>query len=276
MNINPQSTLSIVRQLSDPSDSGTYYVQAVVRNSATGTTLETINLTDNTGQRFTGSYQTPADGSGTGLYIDITTTVYTDSGYTTESTNYGIDCQTYFVHQQWNHAFGIGAGGEVNYDKIRSIVNDEITNREQYVPPAQRDYTSDLAGLEERINQAISTAVANIQFPEQETVDLASAVEQVRDAIEQATISIIDTIDMKEVTPETDLTQVTQYLQTMQEIPQKLQEATQAVQGLQDYFGLKEAAEEFMGKLPKRAQEAQYATPQGPDNTLRARKLMGI
>jgi hypothetical protein len=279
MNINPQSTLRIVRQLSDPSDSGTYYVQAVVRNSATGAALQTINLTDEGDQRFTSSYQTPADVSGNGFYIDITTTVYTDAGYTTVSTDYSRDTQTYHVQQAWNHAMGIGGGMDVNYDKVRRIIKEELAAQEKLEIPESKDLTPEMLGMERRIKDAVSQAVASIRFPEQVQPDLDRVINEVRSTIEQAVNATLMSIESKEVTPLTDLTPIAQQIQQLpfDELQQKLDEAVQTIQSFQDFAALKDATEEFMARIPKRAQNTNLQRPNPQEGmALRARKLMGI
>src|SRR3990167_2297855 len=101
LQLNPREYFPIVRQLNDPLDVGTYYVQAIIRNARTGATLDTLSLTDEGGQRFSyTTWQTPADTSGLGLFITITLTVYTDSGYTEKAGNYGIEQQTYLIQER--------------------------------------------------------------------------------------------------------------------------------------------------------------------------------
>ena len=87
--LTPQKIFTIVRGLENHIDTATYYVQAVIRNSRTNAIIDTINLTDRDGYRFSKEWQVPADPSGEGLVIDIVTSIYTDSGYTTKSENYG-------------------------------------------------------------------------------------------------------------------------------------------------------------------------------------------
>ena len=278
MNVNPNSALRIVRQLSDTTDTTTYYVKAVVRYSATGAVLETVNLTDEGDQRFTGMYATGSDASGNGFYIDITTTVYTDDTYTTLATNYGVEAQTYHVIQHWQHALGVGSGGgDVNYDKLRKIIKEELSMQEKLELPEQRDFTPALIEREKRLVKELELAIRSIQFPEQIQPDLEMVINSLNASIVEATDAIINAVELKPVTEPTDLSRVEQLLSTIQDIPQRLQEATQSVSSLQDYFGLKEAAEEFMGKLPKRAAESNYQTPDPRAGLAqRANKLLGL
>ena len=284
MNINPQSTLRIVRQLADPSDAGTYYVQAVVRNSATGATLETINLTDAGDQRFTGSYNVPGDASGNGFYIDVTTTVYTDAGYTTKSGNYGIEAQTYHVQQAWNHAMGIGGGADVNYDKVRRIIQEELAAQEKLEIPEAKDLTPEMLGMERRIKDAVSQAVASIQFPAQKEPDLQMVVNTLRAAIDDALNTTLIAVDQKDVTPQTDLAPVLQAVENLPipqivEATQNLNQLVQTLQELvntqQDVSQMKAAAEEFMKKVSPRTINVPKERPEDAMQ-LRARRLLGV
>ena len=116
--LSPQEAFPIVYVLADPNDSATYYVRSVMRNSSTGAIVQInganfVNLTDGGNRRFTRTIQAPNDPSGQGFWVDIVTTVYTDSGYTTKSENYFEQCDKYLVQQRWNYAQGAG-GGSLN------------------------------------------------------------------------------------------------------------------------------------------------------------------
>lgn len=128
MQIKPQQPFPIVRQLGDPTDTNTNYVQAVVRDSLFGTVLAKIDLNDDGAQRFEANYLVPADVSGMGLYIDITTTVYTDSEYSVVNPNYEIVNACYLALQPLTIGMGLGGGNgggvEIDYKKIAAIIND--------------------------------------------------------------------------------------------------------------------------------------------------------
>lgn len=282
MNILPQSTLRIVRQLSDTSDSGTNYVQAVVKNSATSAVLDTINLTDEGSQRFTGSYFTAPDASGNGYYLDITTTVYTDSGYTTINTNYARETHTYHVYQEMMH-FG-GGGVEVNYDKIRRLIKEELAAQEKMEIPEQRDLTPEMLGMERRIKEAVQQAISGIQFPAQVKPDLDRVIRDVNSKVDEAINTMLIAVDQKEVTPETDLMPVMQAIENLP-IPQ-IVEATgnlndlvvtleELVNTQQDVTQMKQAAEEFMKKVGPRTLNVKKENPQDAMQ-LRARRLLGV
>lgn len=283
MNINPSSPLRIVRQLSDPSDVATYYVQAVVRNSASGTVLETINLTDNGDQRFTGTYQTGPDGSGNGFYIDVTTTVYTDAGYTTKSGNYGIEAETYHVIQAWSHALGGGGGfsPDVNYEKVRQIVQEELGKLEKPEPPVIPDLMPELLRLEQRL----TASVGAINIPEQKEVDLEPVLQEVRTSVDNAINTLLLAVDSKEVTPETDLSSVLSAIEGLpnEELVNAAKQLSEAVNTIkeildtqEDVSQMKQAAEEFMSRVSPRTLDVGKKKEEPQDaNLLRARKLLG-
>lgn len=276
MNINPQSTLRLVRQLTDPSDVGINYVQATARNSATGDIVATVNLTDAGNQRFTGSLTTPADASGMGYYLDVTTKVYTDAGYTTLNTNYAIETMTYFVYQQSVH---IGGGGaDVSYDKIRKIVKEELDAQEKTELPEIRDVVPELLASERRVREAIGSAVAGIKMPEQVRPDLDGAVARLQSAIDDAVNTLLIAVDQKEVTPETDIEPIMQDMRSI--VPQlaarvdALKATVDAVVGFtvqtkQEYDATQSAVDDFVGRVKTKE-------PQVNMSQLRARKLLSI
>jgi len=126
MILRPQEYFTIARGLEDHTDSVTYYVRAVVRNARTDALIDTVDLTNQGTRRFSKPWQVPADTSGEGFYILVTTTVYTDSAYTTKSANYGEKFDTYLVQERINPNLGNGGGAEVDYKKVRKIVQEEI------------------------------------------------------------------------------------------------------------------------------------------------------
>lgn len=284
MNILPQSTLRIVRQLTDPFDTDTNYVQAVVRNSTSGDIVATLSLTDKTGQRFTGEYTTPPDNSGMGYYLDVTTTVYTDAGYTTKNTNYAIEAHTYFVHQPPVHLGG-GGGADVNYEKIRKIVKELLDEQEKTELPEIRDLTPELLASERRIKESVTSAVSSIRIPEQVRPDLDGAVSRISDRLDDAVNTLLLAVDQKEVTPETDLSPVMQsidalpneqILVTMDDLRTMVATLQELVNTQQDVDSMRKAAEEFMGKVSPRTLSAPKEKPKEDTTTLRARRLLGV
>lgn len=284
MNVLPQSTLRLVRQLTDPYDTGTNYVQAVIRNSTTGDIVATVNLTDEDNQRFTGAYTTPPDISGMGYYLDVTTTVYSDDAYTTKNTNYAIEAHTYFIHEQKVHLGG--GGGDVNYDKIRKIVKEILDGQDKPEMPTIKDLTPEIKAMEQRIKDSVASAVSSIRFPEQVRPDLDGVVARISSTVENATNAVLMAVEQKEVTPETDLTPITQAIEALpnEEIltaMQELQTLTQTLQELvntqQDVDAMRMAAEEFMDKVKPRTLTTPKEKPKEENTSaLRARRLLGV
>lgn len=173
--IRPGEVFPIVRQLGDPADTGTYYVQAVVRNSRTGTTIQTINLTDGGNQRFTGSWTAIQDSSGQGLYVDITTTVYTDSGYTSVSDLYTKENIVLLVDLRWGASFrGFGGGGDVSYTRIRNIVREEL-DKTKFPEAKEVDFSEVLGAI-----SSLSTKIQGISFPETDLSDVLVQLGSIR------------------------------------------------------------------------------------------------
>lgn len=133
MQLHPRESFTVTRQLQNPYITDTFYVRAVIRNAKTDAIIDTLDLDDKTGQRFTKAWQVPADVSGQGFWVSIITSVYTDSGYTTKSENYGDEEHTYLVQDRFNHNLGgVGGGGaDVDYKKIRKIIKEEIASMEK-------------------------------------------------------------------------------------------------------------------------------------------------
>lgn len=204
MIVQPQSRFPVVRQLSDPSDGGTYYVQAVVRKYVNDTeaVVDTLNLTNQGGQRFSKYWQTPADPSGEGLYISIVTTVYTDPAYTVKSDVYGLEETTYLIANRLTPLQRAGGGG-IDVRTMRRVMQEEIAK-------AKPDDTA-----EKKPKAAVKAAPARWD-------DILSAIDALKEAIPKAADpvdfapvmqgldALSQAIEAKEVTPATDLTPVLQ------------------------------------------------------------------
>ncbi|HEC66112.1 MAG TPA: hypothetical protein ENI23_12535, partial [bacterium] len=135
LQISPSKAFPITYVISDPSDSSTYFVQAIVRNASTNTTLETVDLTDQGGGIHSKDYTTPSDPSqtGTGLYIIITVTVFTDSAHTTKSGNYAIVTDQYLVKTIVDpHTIG---GGGADLVSMKRMLNETIEETLGKRPP---------------------------------------------------------------------------------------------------------------------------------------------
>lgn len=135
LQLHPRESFTVVRQLEDPFDTSTYYVRAVIRNAKSDALIETLDLVDKGNRRFSKSWLVPADVSGQGFWITILTTVYTDAGYTTKSENYGEKMETFLVQERYNaNLGGIGVGPDINYKKIRKIVEEVVVENKQEMP----------------------------------------------------------------------------------------------------------------------------------------------
>ncbi len=195
----PQRVFTVVRQITNHTDTATYYVRAVIRNAYTDAIIDTLNLTDKGGQRFKYDWQVPADPSGQGFYVSIVTSVYTDSGYTTKSENYGDEESTYLVSRNSTQGRLGGAGSGVDSFTVRSIIQEELDKRKPEpvtfpTIPTPKEY-------------------------EMRWDEVFGAIAEVRDAIDRIQPTNLSTvyaqldtlkraIEEKEVTPPTDLTPV--------------------------------------------------------------------
>jgi hypothetical protein len=262
--------------VSDPSDTATYYVRAVVRDSVSGAILATLDLEDKTGQRFAYNYVAPADRSGQGKYIDVTTTVYSDAGYTTRTGIYADENETYLVKSDTQLGGGFGMGEGVSYKEIRKIIKEELEKIEMPEMPEMKeakDLTPEMQAMETRIMGRIDA----IEIPRPERVDLNPILA----GLDEITNTLLVAIDNKEVTPETDLNPV---LEMVQQLPiQELMDVYQQAKEMTDTLNavvenqaeldqLRTAAEQFVNstktkKLPQ--------PKQGNPTLDRARRLLG-
>jgi len=137
--IEPKESIPITRQIEDPADTNTYYVRAYVRDAKTDELLDTVDLTDKTDQRFRGTVEAPHDPTGNGRYITITTKVFTDAGYTTESGLYGRVEQAFLVQTRYKFGIGGGGGADVSYERIRKVVQEELGKLPKTEIPKQKE-----------------------------------------------------------------------------------------------------------------------------------------
>lgn len=208
--LNPREVFTIVRQLQDHTDSATYYVRAVIRNSRTDAVIKTIDLFDKGSRRFTVPWDVIPDVSGLGTFIDITTSVYTDDAYTTKSGNYGDENETYLVYDRSKQGSGGGSGGwspEVDYKKIKKMLDTAIKDikfpkfPEMPEIPEFPEIEIDFSGIVGQLDQ-IKTMIDAI--PEPPPVNL----EPVLDAIMESGDRVIDAVSALPEPPPTDLTPV--------------------------------------------------------------------
>lgn len=174
--LEPREYFTISRQLDDPTDTATYYVRAEIRKAIDDSLIDTVDLEDVGGQRFRKKWQVPADPSGQGFYIVITTKVYTDNGYTNVSPNYGIDEKVYLVQKRYNPVLGAGGGVDVDYKKVRKIIQEEIKKIPKVeIPKAEK---VDLSSVYSELRE-IKRRVEGIKIPELK-VDLSEVIKELR------------------------------------------------------------------------------------------------
>lgn len=181
--LNPREAFTIFRGISKTNDSNTYYVQAVIKDARTNTTIDTVNLTDLGNRQFSKEWTVPADPSGQGFWIVIITTVYTDSGYTTKSTVYGEQFDNYLVFDRKNPWLGGGGGnggGDVDYKKIGKMIDEAISKIKIPSPQPQKDI--DLSELIAYLS-LIKSSVENIKIPEQKETDLSPILSEIKNSI---------------------------------------------------------------------------------------------
>jgi len=185
--IRPGFILPIVKQLQNTTETDTYYLRAVIKDTVKGTVLKTVNLTDEGSYRFRYDWSVPSFSNET--YIDISVTAYTDSGYTQISSYYGTWTEQYVIRNQVN--FGGGGGSGLSYSDIERIIKAEIAKIK--IPEyKETDLTQVLAILSELAKKnvdlspllsAIETNKANlekridgIRMPELDTKPIIDAL----------------------------------------------------------------------------------------------------
>lgn len=131
--LQPASQYPLIYQVF-PDDPATYYIQAVIRVSNTGKVWQTVNLTNSGGNRYVGFYTTPQDGF-SGVPIDITYYVYTDSGHTTLSQQYDTRNTEHFVLGLFTPSMGYSGGNDsLSKEDIAQIIRAEMRGQK---PPKE-------------------------------------------------------------------------------------------------------------------------------------------
>lgn len=182
-----------MRQLQDPNDSGTYYVRAVVRNALTDAIISTINLTDRGVQRFSKSWQVPADAVGLGFYITIETRVYTDVDYTVLSDTYGQEINTYLVDNRFRTLNAGGSGDSIDYKKVGKIFRETLAEFDFGFPSladigkllkGQLKFSDLLEAIGGVARQATGIAAAVSKVADKEAPDVEVDLGPILDAVE--------------------------------------------------------------------------------------------
>lgn len=207
LTLQPQKNFTVVRQIANHTDSATYYVQAVIRNAYTDDIIDTLQLTDKGGQRFKKDWRVPADPSGEGFFISIVTSVYTDSGYTTKSDNYGDEETTYLVIDRLRSGGGGSGvintgGGKLSAADVRRIMREELGKIEEKPEKHEKAPETPVERPEipmrwDEVIVAIKELGEAIKGIKQPDLDLSPVLSSIK--------SIENAIADKEVTPPTDL-----------------------------------------------------------------------
>lgn len=204
MTLQPLEDFVVARGLEDHTDSTTYYVRAVIRDAKTDVVITTLDLTDQgDGHRFTKKWQVPADQTGLGFYILITSSVYEDSGYTTKSQNYGDKYETYLVQQRMNPLLGGGGGGaDLDYKRVRKIVEEAVSAKLAEAPqpePVNLDFfrqpiLNALSGLRNDI-QAVDIPPADFSGVEYRLGLLEKAIKEIPKDDDSAVLKKLDDVE---------------------------------------------------------------------------------
>ncbi len=226
--LQPFSSFPIVRQISNHLDGTTYHVRARIYN-ASGDIIDTVNLESKGAQRYQSRYRVPADTSGQGAYISIITSVYTDSGYTTKSSNYGDEENTYLVFDRILGSRGGGGGGNLDIGTLRRVVAEELEKAKP--EPIEENEKPEIEEIDtispkiESIQSTIDTLLNEVKtIPKNNTVNLTPLM--------QGMSSLYEAIQAKEVTPETDLTPIMEAIDSaVKDILQQVGETRQFIAG---------------------------------------------
>lgn len=250
ISLQPRETFQIVRQLGDHTDPTTYYVRAVVRNSVDDTILKTQNLTVNATdiRRFKANYEVPADVSGLGFYIDITTSVYTDDTYTTKSSTYYDENNSYLIFDRIVRPGGSGGGSDVDYKKIQKMLD---TLRKSMEDPKDFNIEPIMAAI-----MGLGKKVDGIDIPSAE--DFAEKVElkPILVAIDGAKETILNAFDKKEPHEATEIQPI---LDAIGEVDDKIDRT--AVTILEKIDKSKEDIMECMEKEDQKEEELPVPMP---------------
>ena len=243
MILRPQRYFTVVRQITNHTDTATYYVRAVIRDARTDEILATLNLDDKGGQRFTKTWLVCADPSGQGRDISIVTSVYTDTGYTTKSENYGDEENTHLVEDNQHLGRGGAGNGGIDARTVKRIVTEVVEAHHEKMKEEKKDDTDDIDDVLptpepidfSEVLGAIRGLETKLKPKEVKPVDLRPIAKGLNDLAQK--------IEDKEVTPATDLSPVLEKLDEKDETDDL---TAQEVKGLLD--GLEKT---IITQLPK-------------------------
>jgi hypothetical protein len=223
LTLQPNNSFTVVRQIPNHLDSATYYVQAVIRNAYTDVILDTLQLDNKGSQRFKKDWNVIADPSGQGFYISIVTSVYTDSGYTTKSENYGDDENTYLVQDRITVGRIGGQGSGIDTFDLRRVVKEEMDNLLEAIRSDEKKEDASETEDDDKTEQivALLTDIKNVVSEDKEEKDYSSDLSKISSKIDLA----IKTIQDKDVTEPTDLGPVLEQIDTFKTEVSKILES---------------------------------------------------
>ena len=199
MVLQPQNSFTVVRQIANHIDTGTYYVRAVIRYAYTDVLITNLDLDLKGDQRYSKNWEVVADPSGQGIYISIVTSVYTDSGYTTKSENYGDEINTYLIQERVLGS--LKSGGGLDMRTTRRIIEESLEKikfpeQEKISIPKQKEYDNKFNEMAQGLSD-IKTLIASIPT---ENVNLSPLMTRLNELSQE--------VKTKPVTKETDLNPV--------------------------------------------------------------------
>jgi hypothetical protein len=208
LNLYTRNNFAFVRQISDHTDTGTYYVRVVIRNAYTDAIIDTLNLDSKGNQRYSKIWKIPEDPSGEGFYISVISSVYTDSGYTTKSSTYGDEENTYLVVDRPNNLGGGASFVPSGSSLVRRDVTDIVKKEVADIVPSISKMFEDLfkKSLEK---DSIMTAKMNEiykcvkeieekEMPEQEKVELQPVLNAI-ESLKRDVNAIDTTVDLSPI-----------------------------------------------------------------------------
>lgn len=130
INLNPAETFPIIRIIGNHLETDTLYVRAVIKDAVNDKVLATVDLADKGSYYYRTNWKVVWDNTmARGRFLTITTSVYSDSGYTTKSENYGDEVETYLVQERFDSSRAYGSsegGGAIDYRELRKVFGEEI------------------------------------------------------------------------------------------------------------------------------------------------------
>jgi hypothetical protein len=214
MNISPNQKIPVSYTVL-PTDTTTYYVQSVLRDTSTGKILQTINLTQDATYpyRYAGAFNAVADVSGLGRYVDVTTIPYTDTAHTLPSQNYAALLVNYFVLQALLPNVGVGgSGSDIDYDKLALIISEKLKGSTEEVKDTIKGTKRDrfqYKRIEDHVSGQVSSARgAVVDALANHSTSMTGLMSQTKDEVNRMTQASISSVLEKLDSIEYTLTQV--------------------------------------------------------------------